>query len=1549
MSGSDARERAESLASLATVAVLTALPVEQAAMQLMLDGPVQYSTPGNAPGEYWLGTVPSTDGREHVVVLGPCSVGENLAAANATILFERFSRIETVIMVGIAGAVPDPTKPEEDVHLGDVVVCNGDGVVQYDYDKEVLKAGGVTSEPRHPPRPPSSRLAAAAEELRSGAMLNRRPWEEYFARADDFSWARRPTTPDELHSHETPERKIERLADPDRARGRPRIFSGRIASGNKLLKNAKLRERLRCTFGVRAVEMEASGVADASWLQRAGYFVVRGTCDYCDEYKNDAWQGYAAMIASAYTRALLEQTRASTPVGPGSATTDDATAAIESLPVELRDAVTEATRALGTAIHARSALRDLIAAEEKSHDPFDAAWPSNDPWARSVATCLGEELRAYGAPLKPGEVLLAAAMPYFISAVQHSTIRTRFGDDADEAAWIRAYSELLAANPAAETLLARNLPAGSKQLALRWAILRLTIEQRPWWSDATFRSHSPDVALARWLAADPLIPTLARVIAGNVEQFESLPETGAFRFAERSFEVRWRLLACFLTLAELRVVGVHLLSPDVIEHVAQLPDVQSAVQIQFQQLAIQREPDSTWVLRATCDEPVLDHAIAETAGRLDKELRSVRARLSNYLSLSLQGRGFPSVRSDVHPRLAEGRPRYTTPHVKFAMAPEHARRLFMGSDLWGDPSFAFRELFQNALDACRYRAARSAFLDIAYVPSIRMFHGKASDGREYVECEDNGIGMDRDIVASCFAMAGRRFVNMEAFRREKEAWREKGIEIHTNSQFGIGVFSYFLVADELEVETARLGHSGEAPAVRLSLRVPTAAAFFRIVTLSEGESRVKQRERAEERGDKPLSFPDAGTRVRLWLRPEKDSEHGAFNARVGCVDAIREHVWFSEVDVEVRDYRGQRYQIAANQLAPWLLPATEAPGGDSRFWWINDATGARPGRRPETERLTTFRSRRRGRGAEPEFYEHHGRVLVDGIATDATTPGFILNLTGNLTPKLSLDRRKLREDIREQVGARVDHALAYLPHDIPGALLQDLWLWDPRACHKAARVVTERKTGWLRGASYRPLAQAGSPERTQVPFMPQVPNDSSFMIRDYRDSLLSLWKLARWTPDARMQNAVILEARGVESNLRSHLANVPKRIWDAWAGFDLGVPEACALLYGLSLDKMAALPAFMSWLTGETVASCLQRMATLREVLDLDWTAPNGAFDFVLSDHDAWLLGRGQFSTPWRGPIVTSIDLLIFSRNSGKGLDEGYEAYSSLAERLGWTFDCDREFAKGIGSLTQEEVSYAVLLQHGWTRGWPSEGLSDERKALLARLVGVEQPKDRRLLRAVKDEHEKVLLDAVLKALGESRDLKLSGLCEVARALGRSVIDLAANVRGIASELEIECRWTDQEVLEASNFSDADWAIAEHGSPWGEPRIVRPRTKIELAALLAIHSYHFGWESNRTENACRRIEAVYSVFGWGPSPLTAAGVDLALGLDREDGLLLADAPSSAVFSIPRLLVKSVTSGVPLERLAAVLQKLASLGVRGPSADDRFLGVTWAEAVGPILG
>jgi hypothetical protein len=83
------------------------------------------------------------------------------------------------------------------------------------------------------------------------------------------------------------------------------IFIGSIASANQVLKNAGKRDQLRDEHGVKAVEMEGSGIADAAWTRSSEYFIVRGICDYCDANKRDDWQAYAAVVAAAYTRVLL--------------------------------------------------------------------------------------------------------------------------------------------------------------------------------------------------------------------------------------------------------------------------------------------------------------------------------------------------------------------------------------------------------------------------------------------------------------------------------------------------------------------------------------------------------------------------------------------------------------------------------------------------------------------------------------------------------------------------------------------------------------------------------------------------------------------------------------------------------------------------------------------------------------------------------------------------------------------------------------------------------------------------------------------------------------------------------------------------------------------------------------------------------------------------------------------------------------------------------------------------------------------------------------------
>ena len=59
--------------------------------------------------------------------------------------------------------------------------------------------------------------------------------------------------------------------------------STKITDANKLLKNAAHRDYLGSTFNVKAVEMELSGIADATWINdKAGYLAVRGLLVWAD-------------------------------------------------------------------------------------------------------------------------------------------------------------------------------------------------------------------------------------------------------------------------------------------------------------------------------------------------------------------------------------------------------------------------------------------------------------------------------------------------------------------------------------------------------------------------------------------------------------------------------------------------------------------------------------------------------------------------------------------------------------------------------------------------------------------------------------------------------------------------------------------------------------------------------------------------------------------------------------------------------------------------------------------------------------------------------------------------------------------------------------------------------------------------------------------------------------------------------------------------------------------------------------------------------------------
>jgi nucleoside phosphorylase len=291
--------------SLPRVGIFTALVEEYDAVRVMLTNEKRHHTPGPGTGhEYMLGEVASLRGGGHQVVLAQTArMGNTSAAIGASKMLIEFPSIDVIIMCGIAGGVPNPDSPEDHVRLGDIVVSNGQGVIQYDFGKQTV----ADFDHRHAPRPPSASLLQAVKVLEQDRVAGQRPWEAHLQKGLAMrSLARPPESTDiVLDKAGSP------VTHPPYSGPRPRIFHGPIASANCVQGDFRKRNKLREKFKIKAVEMEGAGIADASWeYEKAGYLIVRGICDYCDNRnkgkQTDAWKPYVAMAAAAYVRAILE-------------------------------------------------------------------------------------------------------------------------------------------------------------------------------------------------------------------------------------------------------------------------------------------------------------------------------------------------------------------------------------------------------------------------------------------------------------------------------------------------------------------------------------------------------------------------------------------------------------------------------------------------------------------------------------------------------------------------------------------------------------------------------------------------------------------------------------------------------------------------------------------------------------------------------------------------------------------------------------------------------------------------------------------------------------------------------------------------------------------------------------------------------------------------------------------------------------------------------------------------------------------------------------------
>ncbi|MER6749259.1 wHTH domain-containing protein [Streptomyces fungicidicus] len=401
-------------------------------------------------------------------------------------------------------------------------------------------------------------------------------------------------------------------------------------------------------------------------------------------------------------------------------------------------------------------------------------------------------------------------------------------------------------------------------------------------------------------------------------------------------------------------------------------------------------------VRLRCPHPALHAAVEELALAADATVRAFGRTDAAPPPLL---RGLPDRVTTEELRALPGR--YKEPLERFRLAEDEIRPLLMGTQLYGDRMLAVRELYQNALDACRYREMRRRYGKIhsSWDGEIVFTQGW-DDNRPYIECRDNGSGMSRARLTSMFARAGKRYEQDPDFVQERRNWRRAGIvDKSFNSRFGIGVFSYFMLADEVVVWTRAVDATGRAGAdTPLRVDIRSGSGLLQINTSND-----------------PEVPDDGGTRVRLYLAEPQEGEQVP-----SLVETLRTHLWVSEHSVTATELTKQGETFRKLSWEPRRM-------ADRDDW-----------RAPPIAL-----SDEHGEGAgEAWLVQGEGKLLLDGVLIEQAPKvyGYVINLRERHAPVPSVDRNQLLSYDDELV-------MRELLERVPAAAgqLMDVslpWLWE---------------------------------------------------------------------------------------------------------------------------------------------------------------------------------------------------------------------------------------------------------------------------------------------------------------------------------------------------------------------------------------------------------------------------------------------------------------------------------------------------------------------------
>ena len=235
-----------------------------------------------------------------------------------------FSKVEHVLLVGVAGGVPHYTDFSKHVHIGDIVVSisadkNSPLCIHCQKIEKSQKGEryAYTTRSFESTNRILQNICNSLKAIVEVDWLRPRPWDVYLEQGrehllgQEFNFQR---PPEENKLMVQKKDGTAQLVDAPKPTGRsargyketnPTVRYGVIGSGKLVSRSHNVRHDFAGINNIKAFDMNLEAVLESLEGNRnESFLVIRGICDYVDGSKRE-WQPYAALAAAGYMKSLL--------------------------------------------------------------------------------------------------------------------------------------------------------------------------------------------------------------------------------------------------------------------------------------------------------------------------------------------------------------------------------------------------------------------------------------------------------------------------------------------------------------------------------------------------------------------------------------------------------------------------------------------------------------------------------------------------------------------------------------------------------------------------------------------------------------------------------------------------------------------------------------------------------------------------------------------------------------------------------------------------------------------------------------------------------------------------------------------------------------------------------------------------------------------------------------------------------------------------------------------------------------------------------------------